>query len=72
MASRRMGTGETFLTRHIGKKKTEKNTKVAPFGIPGVITEPEDNFRVNLIVESKIVFFWKSTGNVTNQSYRDK
>ena len=44
------------ILESISSTKIINNTEEAPFGIPGVSTEPENNLGVNLIVESKISF----------------
>ena len=36
--------------------KIRNNTVEAPFGVPGAITEPNNELRVKLIVESEIGF----------------
>ena len=37
--------------------RIKNNAEEAPFGIPGVINEPENDLRFKSTVESKIVFF---------------
>ena len=44
------------MIEFISSTKLGNNTKEAPFGIPGAITEHKNDLRVNMIVESDTCF----------------
>ena len=47
------------MLESISGTQKRNNTEEAPFGIPGASTEPENDFRVKPIVESKIGFLFE-------------
>ena len=58
------------MINFISSTKIINNTEEAPLRIPGANNEHEKDFRVKPIVEIKIFFCWKSSGNLVTKLIR--